>query len=88
MMMFGEMFPLKVTITLGNQIIQQQEVQIPELFAQQNIIQTIQQIAQDKRPMWVKFETPYYTDDNKVLMNEINFYNNTYFNEFGEEGCK
>ena len=87
MIFFGEMFPLRMTVILGNQIIQQQEAQIPEVFAQQTILSTIQQVAQDTQPMFAKFETPYITEEGKTLMNEINFYNNTYVKEFGEEGC-
>ena len=71
-------------VQLGNAIIQNQTVQMPSIMAQQNYMQLVEQIANDKRPMQVKCSKIEYTDNDKQLSQYIIFQNNTFAKENNE----
>ncbi len=79
----GEIDTYKITVKLGNTIVQESE--IPSMFAQVQFMQLVQQVSQDEKPLQVKCSIKDYTESNKEIENCLIFSNNSYLNAFGED---
>lgn len=83
--MFGfnmfENYEVVFEIYIEDKLVKQQKMRAPEEFLIANFMQTVNQIAEDVRPIKIKMSRPETIWDNfekkqKVLTNEIIFSNN------------
>lgn len=80
-----ETFKVDFEIYLENKLIQKQSTEAPKEMLMATFIQTVQQIAQDKRAMQFKMTRPVIIYDNfenkqKTINHEILFKNNAMIN--------
>lgn len=85
-----ETFKAEFEIYLEDKLIQSQSAEAPKEMLMVTFVQTMQQIAQDKRAMQLKMKVPVIIYDNfekkeKTLNNEIVFKNNAMLSF--EESC-
>lgn len=81
---FGDMlesFEVNFEVYIGEQVVNRQRMQAPKEILMMNFMQTVNQIAQDQRPMKIKMMRQEVIWDNfdnveKSLNNEIEFSNN------------
>lgn len=66
---------LLITVKIGNQITQQFEIQ--SMFAQQQFMQLVEQVANKDQPIEVKCSYTDYTEFDKEIINSLAFRNNT-----------
>lgn len=76
-----EIYNVDFEIYLEDKLIQKQSAEAPKEMLMATFLQTVQQIAQDKRAMQIKMKMPVVIYDNfenkqKTLNNEILFKNN------------
>lgn len=86
-----EIYNADFEIYLEDKLIQKQSAEAPKEMLMATFVQTMQQIAQDKRAMQFKMKVPIIIYDNfekkeKTLTNEILFKNNAMI--AFEESCK
>lgn len=83
--MFGfnmfETYEVTFEIYIEDKLVNKQAMQAPKEMLMANFIQTVNQIARDKRPMKIRMTRPEFIWDNfenkqKVLENEVIFGNN------------
>lgn len=78
---FGSVFDAKIEIYVGDQLVQSNNLQAPQIVIEQNYISLVQQIISDKsRPMSVKLlvSEDIYDDTGKfvrTLWNSVENYN-------------
>jgi hypothetical protein len=78
---FGDIFDAKIEIYVGEQLVQSDNLQAPQIVIEQNYLRLVQQIVADKsRPMSIKLSVAkdiYDDNDNYVrtLWNSVESYN-------------
>lgn len=80
----------KVSLFLEDTLVQEQEIEIPEMMATAQANQIISQVAQDPRAMRVKFSREeeiwdQFENQKKILPLSIDFFNNAYVALFPEK---
>lgn len=73
-------------VTLGNQIVRKQTLEMPYAMLESQCRGLVKQIANDFRPMKIKFSTKQYMEESNLWKDAyLAFSNNAYLNEFPDE---
>jgi hypothetical protein len=74
-------------VILGNQVVENS--MLPDMFAKNRFIATMQQTARDNRPIQIQCIKEEETENTgRILRNRLVFSNNTFIKTFGEEICQ
>lgn len=73
-----------VEITLGNQVVNKQRMTAPYLMVYKECENIIAGVAQDNRPIKIRFITYDFNDLGKQIENFLEFRNNAYLDAFKE----
>ena len=79
--MFGDVYDAKIEVYIGDQLVQSDSLQAPQIILEQNYLRLVQQIVTDKsRPMSIKLSVKkdvYDDNDNylRTMWNSVESFN-------------